>query len=213
MKYFKVIILSFLTLFSSYSYADPDELAELVAIYGVVNQSLSQLQAQVNELKGNFGLGNLNNQDFGSWKDASSWKDALNVAENGGNGGGKLGSVVSSMANQFPINTNAFNQADSSKIDQTFYDLQSKTALAARAASQLDYDNLQGQIDYQKNLQKQIDSTSNVKAALDLNNRLQVENNLIHLQMLRQVSLLNQQQSLKAQEEINATNKNLQFLK
>ena len=188
---------------------------------GAINTSLgktgaidSSIENEMKELQGSYGMGTNNPNKFvNSWgSDSESWQDALNMAGNGGSEEGALGTNVSEISGDFPINTTTFNKVDSSVGDQKYYKLQAETALAARAASQLDYGQIQKQIDYQKTLQSQIDTTKNVKAAIDLQNRLQVEHNLINLELLRQISLSNQQKAVASEAEVNGENKNAQFL-
>jgi type IV secretion system VirB5/TraC/TraE/TrbJ family protein len=164
-------------------------------------------------MTGSYNMGNINfDKDLQSWgNDTNDWSSILSVAQSGGSSS-DYGQVVQQLAKQYPIDTTTINQVNENKDDQSFYQLKAQTALAARAASQLDYNNIQKQITNQQNLQQQIDSTPNEKAAIDLQNRLQVEGNLINLELLRQISLLSQQKSLDAQEEVNSAVKNAQFL-
>ena len=93
------------------------------------------------------------------------------------------------MQGEFPIDINGYNQGVSDPTSRQYYADQSQTVLATRAASQLDYDKIQDQIAYQQMLQQKIDNTDELKSALDLNNRIQVESNLINLEILRQSHL------------------------
>ena len=96
--------------------------------------------------------------------------------------------------------------------NQQYYAVKSKTVLAARAASQLDYDHIQNQIAYQQMLQQQIEKATDLKSAIDLSNRIQVEGNLINLAILRQAALSNQQQAINEQANINSALSNAKFL-
>lgn len=173
----------------------------------------ADIQALGKYMTGSYNMGNLNfDKDLQSWgTDTTDWNSVLNVAQSGGSSS-DYGKMVQQLATDYPIDTDIINKVNPNKSDQSFYELKAKTALAARAASELDYNNLQKQITYQQNLQQQIDTTLNEKAAIDLQNRLQVENNLINLELLRQLSLLSQQKSLDAQQAVNSAVKNAEFL-
>ena len=134
----------------------------------------------------------------------------MRMAETG-RGAGALGETMGGMANQFPADRDTYNRGISDK-EQQYYALKSQTVLAARAASQLDYNKIQDQIAYQQMLQQQIEKTSDLKAAVDLSNRIQVEGNLITLEILRQTALVNQQQAMTDQATVNAALVNAKFL-
>ncbi|HSW69154.1 MAG TPA: type IV secretion system protein, partial [Gammaproteobacteria bacterium] len=100
----------------------------------------------------------------------------------------------------------------SNPTSRAYYTTQSQTIVAARAASQLDYDKVQNQIAYQQALQQQIENAKDLKSAMDLNNRIQVESNLINLEILRQAAISNQQQAVTAQGGVNSALTNAKFL-
>jgi hypothetical protein len=176
-------------------------------------RDIQALMQQVNaSVTGNSGQGNYNFHDYQSYGDgANNWDAVLQMIKTGG-GSGAFGQTVSHMANQFPIDTEAFSRGVSNAETQKYYATQSQTILAARAASQLDYDKVQEQIVYQQMLQQQIEKTTNLKAAMDLNNRLQVESNLISLEILRQTAIANQQQSMSQQAAMMNALSNAKFL-
>lgn len=163
---------------------------------------------------GNYNMGNSGfDPNMQSWgNDTQDWNGVLNVAQNSGSSS-DYGQMVKQLSGQYPINTDIIKQTNPNVMDQSFYQLKAQTALAGRAASELDYNNIQKQINYQQSLQQKIDTTTDIKAAMDLQNRLQVEGNLINLELLRQLSLLSQQKSLDAQQQVNSAIKNAQFLK
>ena len=171
------------------------------------------LMKQLNEgMTSHGGWGTYLSHDYQSYGDsARSWTDVMRLAEGGG-GSGALGQSMSSLANQFPIDKQAFNKGISNPTSQKYYVLQSQTVLAARTASQLDYDKIHDQIAYQQMLQKQIEKTADLKGAVDLNNRIQVEANLINLEILRQAALSNQQHAISDQANINSALLNAKFL-
>lgn len=176
-------------------------------------RSIENLMKDVQHgIVGNSGWGTYQFHDYQSYGDgAGNWESVLHMAENG-SGGGYLGQSINSVAREFPIDSNAYNQGIIDSNSRRYYALKSQTILAARAASQLDYNKIQDQIAYQQMLQQQIEKTNDLKAAVDLNNRIQVEGNLINLEILRQVSLSNQQQAINEQANVNTALSNARFL-
>ncbi len=176
-------------------------------------KEVENLLRGVNEsMIGHSGWGDYQSHDYQSYGNGSSnWNDVLIMAQVG-RGDGDLGSVMGNLANQFPSDEDVFNHAVNEKRNQQYYALQTQTILAARATSQLDYNKIQDQILYQQMLQQQIEKTKDVKAALDLNNRIQVEGNLINLQILRQAAVGSQQQAIHDQASVNAALANARFL-
>lgn len=173
----------------------------------VVGKDIKDMDADITKLMtGQYGLGDKDfskTQQAVSWGDsANNWNSVLSIAQTGGDSS-DYGKVVQQLANQFPIQTNGLT-GNPSQIQQSFYATQAQTALAQRAASQLDYNKIEQQIQNQQELQQQIDSTTDLKAATDLQNRLQVEGNLINLEVLRQISLISQNQALQTQDQVNS---------
>lgn len=208
--------------FAIYAAGDPlsDILSILSDIKGIQNtikgyeSDIDNLMGEVKDaMHGHYGWATSDFQDFQTYgTDAAEWNSVLQMAENGG-GSGQLGQQLNQLAQQFPINTTLMNQAVSDPYTQKYYALQAQTVLASRAASQLDYNKIQQQIDYQNELRKKIDNTDNIKSAIDLSNRIQLENNLIQLEILRQSALINQQQAVSAQGHMNDAILNANFLK
>lgn len=184
-------------------------------LYDMVNSQhdIENLMKSVNTgIVGHSGWGTYQTHDYQSYgESAIDWNDVMHLAESGG-GSGDLGSVINAIAKQFPINQNDFNRGITNSTQQQYYAVQSQTVLATRAASQLDYDKIQNQIAYQRMLQEQIENANDLKSAVDLNNRIQVEANLINLEMLRQQSLANQQNAIDAQANINNALLHAKFL-
>jgi len=177
---------------------------QLQAEYEKLGQMHDQLVNQYKAVTGNYGLGKLGfNPNLQSWgSNTESWQNILNLYEKGSNPG-LFSEVVKQLSKEFPIQDSKVAHPNPESIDAKYYLLQAKTALAARAASQTDYDNIQKQINYMHQLHDQIDRTQNLKAAVDLQNRLQVEGNLLQLEILRLLSLTNQQQAVVAQGHVN----------
>lgn len=174
---------------------------------------IESLMKQVKRsVTGHSGWGNYQFRDYQSYGDsARDWDVVLRMAELG-QGSGALGQSINGISSQFPADRNTYNRGVSGASNQKYYALKSQTVLAARAASQLDYNKIQEQITYQQMLQKQIEKTKDLKAATDLSNRIQVEGNLINLEILRQVTLSNQQQAVSEQASVNAALTNAKFL-
>lgn len=163
-------------------------------------------------MTGHAGWGNYQFQDQQSYgNSAKDWNSLMHMAETA-QGDGQLGIIVNGLSKEFLANQSRFNQGIANSNIQKYYALKSQTTLAARAASQLDYNKIQTQITYQQMLQGQIEKTDNLKAAVDLNNRIHVENNLIQLEILRQVALANQQQAVTEQATVNTALANAKFL-
>lgn len=172
----------------------------------------SLVKSMNNSMTGSSGWGTYQYHDYQSYGgSARDWTSVLQMAERG-SGSGALSSTLNVLSSQFPINKTAFNRGITGSSNQRYYSLQSQTILATRAASQLDYDKIQDQINYQQMLQQQIEKTKDLKAAVDLGNRIQVESNLINLEILRQSALANQQQSISEQGNVNAALVNAKFL-
>lgn len=233
MKKIYLLVFSILTIsFSSVIYANwyADIIRVMIQQSGITNGFLSSITSQESQIltsqqnieelmrqvhgsvTGNSGWGTYQFHDYQSYgDDARNWSDVMRMAENG-RGSGALGQVVGEIANQFPSDTDSFNRGVSDTSTQNYYALKAETVLAARAASQLDFNKIQDQITYQQMLQQQIEKTKDVKAAIDLSNRIQVEGNLITLEILRQSALSNQQQAISDQAVVYSALSNARFL-
>lgn len=176
-------------------------------------RDIQSLMFQVNSnMVGHSGWGTYQFHDYQSYGgSASDWTNVMLMARDG-QGIGSLGQMINGMANQYPADVYTYNRGVSHRPSQQYYALKSHTILAVRAASQLDYNKIQDQIVYQQMLQQQIEKTKDLKSAMDLNNRIQVENNLINLEVLRQVALFNQQQAVTEQASVNTALLNARFL-
>jgi len=176
-------------------------------------RDIDNLMRNVNSnISGNSGWGAFRLHDYSSYGDsAHEWSSVIIMADSR-NGGGELGQMIVRLGNQFPIDKSSFNRGVRDSRTQAYYALKSQTILATRAASQLDYNKIQAQIEYQKMLQYQIEKSPSLKAALDLNNRLQFEGNLIQLEILRQIALTNQQQAVSEQASLSTALSLAKFL-
>lgn len=163
-------------------------------------------------MTGHSGYGNYQFHDYQSYgSDAKDWSTLMVMADRG-HGGGELGQIMRSVSREFPSDRYSYNRGVSDPQVQRYYAVKSKTMLAARAASQLDYNKIQDQIAYQQMLLKQVEKTKDLKAAMDLSNRIQVEGNLIHLEILRQSAFINQQQAMAEQGSVISALSNAKFL-
>ena len=176
-----------------------------------LQQQIQQYTAQMPGLQqqtlqtmiGSYGYGNFNfNQNLQSWgTNTENWNQVLNDYQQGQNG---IGQLAQQNNQQFPIQQNTIVNPNPQSLDAKYYTLQSQTALAARSASEYDYNNIQNQINNLQQLHDQIDSATNLKAAIDLQNRLQYESAMIQIELLRLAALSNQQQAIESQGESNA---------
>jgi len=158
------------------------------------------------------GYGTYHFQDFQSYgNSANNWSNVTQMASDG-QGGGALGDTMTSVKRHFPYDNKRYNRGISNEESQHYYAIKSQTTIAARAASETDYNRIQQQIDYQHVLMQQIENTKDIKAAMDLANRIQIENNLINLEILRQSTLLNQQQAVTEQAAVMNALSNAKFL-
>jgi hypothetical protein len=176
-------------------------------------RDVEAMMKQVNaSVTGNSGWGNYQFHDYQSYgSGATDWTSVMQMVKNGG-GSSALGQTINAIANQFPVNNDIFAKGVTDSTSRKYYAVEAQTILATRAASQLDYDKVQDQIAYQQMLQQQIEKTRDLKAAVDLNNRIQVESNLINLQILRQSAIANQQHAVSDQVNLNNALSNAKFL-
>jgi hypothetical protein len=163
-------------------------------------------------MSGHSGWGTYQYHDYQSYgAGANTWTALAQTIKTGGNAG-QLGQVITGLVREFPIEAQTFSKGITDPSSRAYYASQSQTIVAARAASQLDYDKVQNQIAYQQMLQSQIEHTKDLKSAVDLNNRIQAEANLINLAILRQAAIANQQQAMTAQGSMNSALINAKFL-
>lgn len=174
-------------------------------IQHVTDQLPDWEQQTIHQLMNTAGL-DMSTQDYNphlqSWgSKMDQWRSVLTAYQQDNEG---LSGIAKNLHEEFPIQPNSVANPDPNSIDAKYYDLASKTALATRAASQYDYDNIQKQMTYLHNLLSLIPKTKTVKDAMDLQNRIQIEGSLIQLEVLRLSALNNQQQAIQAQGEVNA---------
>ncbi len=176
-------------------------------------KDMQRLMDQMNtHITGHSGYGSYEFHDYQSYgSGAKDWTSVVRMAERG-RGEGSLGDMIGAITRDFQSDSNAYNRGVSNTSLQRYYAMKSQTTIAARAASELDYNKIQEQIAYQQLLMRQIEHTKDIKAAMDLANRIQVEGNLINLEILRQSALVNQQHAVTEQASVMSALSNAKFL-
>jgi hypothetical protein len=183
------------------------ELEQQTNLQQQIQQYTSQMtgleQQTLQTMIGSYGYGSLNyNPNLQSWgSNSENWNSVLSSYQQGGNG---VAQIAQEHNQQFPIQQSSVVNPNPQSLDAKYYSLQAQTALAARSASEYDYNNIQKQINNLQQLHDQVDKTTDLKAAVDLQNRLQYESSVIQIELLRLASLSNQQQAIEAQGESNA---------
>lgn len=177
-----------------------DQLDEMESLHKLNDKTLQQLQEQQKLLIGSYGYGGLTlSSNAYSWgKNNDQLSSLLNAYQNGH---GDFGSLAKQLHQQFPINPSTLKPHD--RIN-SYNQLQAETTLTARTASEYSYNQIEEKLEVQRNLQKQIDRAPNIKAAIDLQNRLSYENNLLQLELLRLISVSTQQQAVAQQDNANS---------
>jgi hypothetical protein len=211
-KQCSILLTSFLIIFSSTANGDVfssilNELEDQTNLQQQIQQYTSQMtnlqQQTLQTMIGSYGYGSLSyNPNLPSWgSNTDNWNLMLTSYQQGSNG---VGQIAQQHNQQFPIQQSTAANPNPQSLDAKYYSLQAQTALAARSASEYDYNNIQTQITNLQQLHDQIDKTTNLKAAIDLQNRLQYESSAIQIELLRLAALSNQQQSIETQGESNS---------
>jgi hypothetical protein len=187
-----------------------EEYNELERMHKLLTETEITNINQLNSIIGNYGLGMEDFLDQGeTWgNDIESWEDVIETYERG-NVEGALGKAARQMEEQFPIDTALVAEKDPKGAE--YYQVHAETALAVRATSQIEFDQIEDNIEYQQAMLQKIDSTPNLKAAVDLLGRLQAESNLIQLRILRMMAINSQQQSIESQGYANAALERIEF--
>ena len=71
--------------------------------------------------------------------------------------------MMAKITREFPSETATYNRGVSNPSAKRYYATKSQTTIAARAASELDYNKIQKQIGYQQLLMEQIEKTKEKK--------------------------------------------------
>lgn len=193
-----------------------DQLEQQTGLQDKIEQYTSKLpglsQNTLNALTSQAGWGGRGyNPNLQSWgNNAQYWDSVLKLYQQGGNPG-EVSGIARQLNQQFPIQNATVANPNPNSNDAKYYQLQAETALASRAASQFDYNNIQKQVDYMHKLHDELDTTKDLKSSVDLNNRLQFESSMLQIELLRLAALSNQQQAISAQNQTNAIVNNANF--
>lgn len=170
-------------------------------------ESLDAINALNDSLKGTHQYGSryLDNDSY-NWG-ANSWQEILSMSRSG-IGRGQLADATARLAREFPIDgsLNSPNQ-----IENDYYDLQARTALASRSTSEVAYKQAVREEKTMHDLNGLIDKTPDAKSAADLNNRLVAENAMTNVQQTKLLAVLVQQAALSEQEKANRAREDKEF--
>lgn len=188
-----------------------NQLAAQTGIQQTIQQYTQSLPAMQQALTSQNSWGSFHyDQNLQSWgSNTQSWNSVLTLYQQGGGSG--VGSIAKQLNNQFPIQAPSKVYQNANSIDAQYYQVQSQTALAARAASQFDYNNIQNEIANLQALHDQINSTQDLKSSMDLSNRFQYESTMLEIELLRLTALNSQVQAVTAQGQSNAVVDNTNF--
>lgn len=185
-------------------------------LYGVnlniKDLNASQLETLVNIQKSFTGRheygNNYYDRDLYAWGGSSNtWQDVLSLAQHG-SGDGQLGETISSLAREYPIQSN-FNSPN--QDEKHYYRLQAQTALASRSAAEVSYQQAVREEKIMRSLHDLIDKVEDEKSASDLHNRLASEQGMTSVQQLKLLSILVQQNAVSAQEKANRAKEDMEF--
>lgn len=179
--------------------------------YKLLSETKKLSYGQLSAITGNMGHGK---NDFFSYTKAlgtgtENWAKVLDSYQNGS---GPLATLAKQYQAEYPIEHDLVNSAVQNSREQKYYTLQAKTAIASRATSNAVFNNIETKLARQEKLINNIDNEKSLKGSVELLSRLQAENNLIQLEMMRLMAMLNQQQAVNAQGQVNSALTNAQFL-
>lgn len=188
-----------------------NQLAAQTGIQQTIQEYTQSLPAMQQALTSQNSWGNFNyNPNLQSWgNNTQSWNSILTLYQQGGGSG--VGNIAKQLNKQFPIQTPSTVYPNANSIDAQYYQVQSQTALAARAASQFDYNNIQNEIANLQTLHDQINNTEDLKSSMDLSNRFQYESTMLEIELLRLTALNSQVEAVTAQGQSNAVVDNANF--
>jgi len=168
---------------------------------------LSQLQALEKNLSGTFKLGNqyYSSERYAWGNQSDSWQSIIAMSKNG-TGNGQLGKTILSIAKDFSIDS--VNSPNS--IENEYYKLQAATALSSRSASEVTFEQAVKEEKTLK-LHSLIDTITTQKEATDFNNRIASEQAITSVQQTKLLSILVQQEAIRAQERANRAREDMEF--
>jgi len=169
---------------------------------------LSQLQALEKNLSGTFKLGNqyYSSERYAWGNQSDSWQSIIAMSKNG-TGNGQLGKTILSIAKDFSIDS--VNSPNS--IENEYYKLQAATALSSRSASEVTFEQAVKEEKTLKKLHSLIDTITTQKEATDFNNRIASEQAITSVQQTKLLSILVQQEAIRAQERANRAREDMEF--
>lgn len=205
-----------ITPISSLAFEIADILNIVGKIYGV-NLDIKDFNEKIKNFNNDLVRGLTGRHDYGnnyynpnllSWgSQINNWRDVINMANNQG-GSGELGNVLSELVKQFPISKEKMSDND---LENKYYLLQAETNLAARASSQVAFQQLKREEETIKQLHRLIDQTKDAKSSIDLSNRLASEQNRISIQEAKLLAVLVEQAAMTGQERSNHAVENNAF--
>ncbi len=170
-------------------------------------ESLDAIRDLNNNLSGTHSYGGRNyDADSYNWG-ANNWQEILSMSRMG-SGHGELAETTMRLAKDFPIDGSLHSP---NKIENDYYDLQARTALASRSTSEVAYQQAVREEKTMHNLHRMIDTTPDSKSAADLNNRLTTEDAMNSIQQTKLLAVLVQQAALTEQEKVNRAREDKEF--
>lgn len=209
----KIVLIGFLASFSVNSFAmlpvvDAGAIANLIKnfnqlksqydllreTYQNAQQQLEQAKQLTNDAEGNYGFGELfnNEQDLKNhaWS-PDNWKSALQGLA-GGNPA-RYQELVNTYQQDHPVLSQSNYEKGASPDQAQVYSQDVQVNRAATVNATYAFDNIKPHLDTIYKLSQKIDQAQNTKAAVDLNSRLLAEVAYIQTQNLKMQILMNQQ--------------------
>ena len=136
------------------------------------------------------------NEDNYRWGGGSDdWQSILAMSRHGASNGA-LSDIVSHVSKQFPVN---HSLGSTNAVENEYYELQARTAIAARSGSELAFNQTSHDEENIRRLHRKIDQAEDSKSATDLNNRFASENAMLSIQQTKLLAMLVQQAAVDAQ--------------
>ncbi|TAK77638.1 MAG: hypothetical protein EPO11_02415 [Gammaproteobacteria bacterium] len=205
---------------------DLAEIAKTAELIEEANNQLQQLKDLSNinadqynflqkNLNGNYGYGNLLNEDSDlnqkQWSN-DSWTDVLSESSSGN--AAAFADAQKTYDKLYPVVKPDQIAATRSKdnLTRTHYEQSSEISRATLAASSYGYDQINQHIKNVHDILEKLDSQTTEKAAIDLNARLNAEVAFILLEQLRQQVMQNQNIATQTQGEVNGMSDASKFM-
>lgn len=186
--------------------------------YDTMNHQYSVMQDQYNSITGNYGWGNLKNSLNDLKKDrewaASDWQSALKGLS-GGNAARYQELVAQyQSSNKLSVVESDTFQAGADPVLAESYDNQVKTNQASSAQASYEFSDINRHFEDLHELTAGIENAQknhDLKSAMDLNSRISAEIGFIQVEMLRMITVLNQQVAQMQAAQINRQTQIAQF--